>query len=195
MATPTGPSALERAKQFLKEVQNGDSKPARLVLKLLSIFTGVFLLIAGIIGTTALISNFDYFIASLYTIVFGLAVLVIELNDRLRVPIMKRAYAWLDMYLKFLTLQRGKGLFYCGVGILVFFIGTGGGGWGLNNVAAMFLFIDGGIHTLKLVNETGPAQVDGMPEAFPPVDPGGVGDWEDMRVQAADLDRARGAGR
>lgn len=42
--------------------------------------------------------------------------------------------------------QRGKGTFYCGVGLLVFFIGTGNGGWGLNHVAALLLALVGLMH-------------------------------------------------
>ena len=253
MATPTGPSVLERATQILREIQSGDSKPARVALKSLSIFTGIFLIIAGIFGTTELFKSLVYFVGSLYAIIFGLVVLVIELYKltdslptlikTLSAPI-KRVYDLIDIYLKFLTLQRGKGLFYCGVGVLVFFIGTGDGGWGLNNAAAMLLFIDGGIHTcaalsyrrptpphptsrqshgtnivlgtgrvrvttnshppnpnpnsnnltlthrLKLVKETGPAQVEGMAAVFPPVT-----EWEEMRAQASDLDGARVGGR
>jgi len=199
MATPSGPSVLERATRILREIQSGDSKPARVALKSLSIFTGVFLIIAGIFGTTELFKSLVYFVGSLYAIIFGLIVLVIELYKltdslpalikTLSAPI-KRVYDLIDIYLKFLTLQRGKGLFYCGVGVLVFFIGTGDGGWGLNNAAAMLLFIDGGIHTLKLVKETGPAQVEGMAAVFPPVT-----EWEEMRAQASDLDGARGGGR
>ena len=154
MATPAGPSALERVSRTLSEIRSGDSKPARVALKSLSIFTGVFLIIAGIFGTTELFASLVYFVGSLYAIIFGLVVLVIELyklTDSLPIPPIKapikKAYDLIDIYLKFLTLQRGKGLFYCGVGVLVFFIGTGDGGWGLNNAAAMLLFIDGGIHT------------------------------------------------
>lgn len=197
MATPAGPSALEKAMRILREVQSGDSKPARVALKSLSIFTGVFLIIAGIFGTTELFASLVYFVGSLYAIIFGLVVLVIELyklTDSLPIPPIKapikKVYDLIDIYLKFLTLQRGKGLFYCGVGVLVFFIGTGDGGWGLNNAAAMLLFIDGGIHTLKLVKETGPAQTEGMAAVFPPVT-----EWEEMRAQASDLDGARGGGR
>ena len=251
MATPTGPSVLERATQILREIQSGDSKPARVALKSFSIVTGIFLIIAGIFGTTELFKSLLYFVGSLYAIIFGLVVLVIELYKltdslptlikTLSAPI-KRVYDLIDIYLKFLTLQRGKGLFYCGVGVLVFFIGTGDGGWGLNNAAAMLLFIDGGIHTcaalsyrrptpphptsrqshgtnivlvtgrvrvttnshppnpnpkpdpyahrLKLVKETGPAQVEGMAAVFPPVT-----EWEEMRAQASDLDGARVGGR
>ena len=160
MATPAGPSALDRIMQLLKEIQNGDSKPARMALKSLSIFTGVFLIIAGIFGTTEFFKSLGYFVSSLYAIVFGLLVLVIELYKLTdKAPIIKRAYDLIDIYLKFLTLQRGKGLFYCGVGVLVFFIGTGDGGWGLNNAAAILLFIDGGIHTC------------GRPVAPPPAPP------------------------
>ena len=42
--------------------------------------------------------------------------------------------------------QRGKGTFYCGVGLLVFFIGTGDGGWGLNHVAALLLAHGADVH-------------------------------------------------
>eukprot|EP00965_Chrysotila_dentata_P202054 6180908-Pleurochrysis_carterae.AAC.2 len=44
-----------------------------------------------------------YFIGSLYTIIFGLTVLTLELRDKLRV--MSAVYCWIDIYLKFLTLQ------------------------------------------------------------------------------------------
>ena len=221
MATPVGPSALSRAMTYLKEVQNGDSKPARLALKALSIFTGVFLIIAGVFGTTEIFGEFVYFVGSIYAILFGLLVLVIELTDK--APIIKRAYDWIDIYLKFLTLQRGKGLFYCGVGVLVFFIGTGNGGWGLNNAAAMFLFIDGGIHTCGRPLAPPPACTAALPqrhthrrrhttlnlghrlklvkesgpaqaEGMAAVFPS-VTEWEQMRAQASDLDGARGAGR
>ena len=126
MATPAGPSALEKAMRILREVQSGDSKPARVALKSLSIFTGVFLIIAGIFGTTELFASLVYFVGSLYAIIFGLVVLVIELyklTDNLPIPPIKapikKVYDLIEIYLKFLTLQRGKGLFYCGVGVLL----------------------------------------------------------------------------
>ena len=60
--------------------------------------------------------------------------------------------------------QRGKGLFYLGVGILVFFIspktiGEGTitesimGHWGVNNVAALVLAIVGGLHTWRVIRD------------------------------------------
>ena len=58
------------------------------------------------------------------------------------------AYHWVDAYLKFLTLQRGKGAFYWGVGLLICFIAPdGSSSWGFNNVAALILAILGFVHT------------------------------------------------
>ena len=94
---------MDKVKAFVKDVQAGDSRPARLTLKALSIFTGLFLIIAGIFGTSEFFESLIYFVGSLYSIVFGLLVLVIEAKDK--VPKFKLAYEWIDVYLKFLTVQ------------------------------------------------------------------------------------------
>lgn len=132
----------------------------RLLINLLSLFAGAFLVVAGIFGCTAPIlgGGFVYFIGALYAIVFGLMVLVVEIKVSTRVPKVALAYAWIDKYLKFLTLQRGKGLFYIGVGILVFFIapntsGSMFGRWGVNNVAALVLTIVGVLHAFYVVRD------------------------------------------
>jgi hypothetical protein len=60
------------------------------------------------------------------------------------------------VYLKFLTAQRGKGLFYLGVGILVLFMKPNSeqmSGWGINNVAALVLAIVGSFHGFKIIRE------------------------------------------
>ena len=66
--------------------------------------------------------------------------------------------------------QRGKGLFYLGVGVLVFFMGPTDdaahgsdnpvswasyftGNWGVNNVAALVLAIVGGMHTCHVIRD------------------------------------------
>ena len=69
--------------------------------------------------------------------------------------------------------QRGKGLFYFGVGLLVFFMAPKGestltGHWGVNNVAAMVLAIVGGLHFCQVVSEgpssrVGPTAAGGVP--------------------------------
>ena len=76
-----------------------------LFLKVLSLFAGAFLIVAGIAGTTAIVfgGGFIYIIASLYAIIFGFIVLTIEIKDR-SAPI-SVAYQWINVYLKFLTLQ------------------------------------------------------------------------------------------
>ena len=91
----------------------------------------------------------------LYAIVFGLLVLVVEIKDKAR--IVSVAYDWVDTYLKFLTLQRGKGAFFMGVGILVFFIWPEGDKgrlvWGINNVSALMLSIVGCVHASRIIKE------------------------------------------
>jgi len=47
--------------------------------------------------------GFVYFIGSLYTIFFGLLVVVVEVKDK-TAPV-SAAYDWLHVYLKFLTFQ------------------------------------------------------------------------------------------
>ena len=57
---------------------------------------------------------------------------------------------------EFLALQRGKGLFYMGVGLLTFFIApnyekTGWlGSWGVMNVSSLALAAVGGVHTFRV---------------------------------------------
>merc|ERR1740117_945471 len=124
-----------------------ESKGACLLLKGCSLSAGIFLLLAGCIGFSAIAyGQFVYFIGSFYTVIFGLLVVVVELKDKM--PIVSAAYHWVDTYLKFLTVQRGKGAFYWAVGLLICFIAPDGTrNWGVNNVAALILAILGFVHT------------------------------------------------
>ena len=56
----------------------------KLLLKLISLGAGVFLVVAGILGSTAPIlgGGLVYFIGALYAIIFGLIVLVVEMKDK-----------------------------------------------------------------------------------------------------------------
>jgi len=134
------------------------------MLKAGSIFSGGFLIIAGIIGTTAILTfDLRYLVGSLYAIVFGMMVQVLEIKNKYgESPVrLKVFYEWINMYVKFLTLQRGKGAFYLGVGLLTFFIGPNmgqsswTGQWGVMNIAALMLAVVGWVHTFKLVAEKG----------------------------------------
>ena len=60
---------------------------------------------AGILGCTSLVlgGGFTYFVGSLYAIIFGAIVVVVEVKDKTRM--VTAAYEWIDRYLKFLTLQ------------------------------------------------------------------------------------------
>jgi len=148
------------------------SKHAQTLLKGLSITAGLFLLVAGTVGLSAIIFlQLVYFIGSFYTIFFGFLVLTVELRDK--VPFLSVAYHWIDVYLKFLTVQRGKGAFYWGVGLLVLFIGPDGSSkWGLNNVAALFLALVGFLHTFKIISEGAPALGPGEANPFEEHAPG-----------------------
>ena len=57
--------------------------------------------------------------------------------------------------------QRGKGLFYCGVGILVFFMGPNNTTWhwGVNNIAALVLALVGALHTFHVIRDDSAARV------------------------------------
>ena len=132
-----------------------------LLIKMLSLSSGVFLIVAGIMGCSAPIlgGGLVYTIGSAYAIIFGLIMLTVELKDKSRA--VAAFYTWIDTYLKFLTLQRGKGAFYLGAGILTFFMGTCGTtegscswkGWGVTNVAALYLAIVGFLHTFYIIRE------------------------------------------
>mmetsp|Transcript_7377 Transcript_7377/g.12418 ORF Transcript_7377/g.12418 Transcript_7377/m.12418 type:complete len:205 (+) Transcript_7377:36-650(+) len=123
-----------------------------LVLKSATVVAGSFVLVGGLLGTTALIlgGGLTYFIGSLYSIFFGCCILVLEMKKvswRTRL-----VYEWIEIYLRFLTVQRGKGASYLGVALLVFCIGPqdeqNRRGWGVNNVAAVCLAIVGVMHML-----------------------------------------------
>lgn len=153
------------------------SMQARVALKLISLGSGILMVTAGVLGCSTLVlgGGMVYFIGSLYAIIFGLGVLCVEIKDK--VPLVSAIYDLIDTYLKFLTLQTGKGLFYFGIGLLVFFMGpvpsekcvqqlaTNGTetmicstpnyvfNWGVTNVAALVLSIVGVLHTFKVVAE------------------------------------------
>jgi glucose dehydrogenase len=128
------------------------------LLKLLSVAAGFFLLIAGLLGAGLIFfgGGLIYFVACLYTVFFGCLVLAIEVKDRHKLTAV--AYQAIEVYLKFLTLQRGKGIFYVGVGLLVFFIAPAGNEkdwfhWGVINVAALVLIAVGILHTMRFASE------------------------------------------
>ena len=60
------------------------------------------------LGRAIAFGELVYFVGSPYTIIFGLTALVVEVKHKL--PLVGIAYEWIDTYLKFLTVQRGKGV-------------------------------------------------------------------------------------
>lgn len=75
------------------------------VLKVASIFSGIFLIIAGFFGPSAVVlgGGFAYVIASLYAIFFGCLVITVEIKDKS--ALISVAYDLINVYLKFLTIQ------------------------------------------------------------------------------------------
>ena len=131
------------------------SSQARTMLKGLSVGAGFFLVLAGIVGgilTPMQGGGFIYFVGAVYAVIFGVVVLTVEIKDKTK-PI-ARFYQWIDKYLKFLTLQRGKGAFYLGVGLLVVFMSPTTSTVGINNIAAIFLAVVGFLHTCARATAT-----------------------------------------
>ena len=79
------------------------------ILRALALSAGAFLVVTGVIGLSAIaFGELVYVVGSIYTIIFGLTALVVEVKHKL--PLVGIAYEWIDTYLKFLTVQRGKGV-------------------------------------------------------------------------------------
>lgn len=124
------------AKEYFAD--GGITLDKHLILKVSTILAGLFLIVAGIIGSSAIVlgGGFVYFVGSLYAIVWGVLVQastpgpentsdhqatcillqIIEIKNKFGEPPerIKPFHRLLDFYLKFLMLQRGKGLFYMG---------------------------------------------------------------------------------
>ena len=128
------------------------------MLKLGSLGTGIFLILAGVFGSMGAVTiggGWQYFAGSVYAILFGIIMLIVEIKDK--VLIISALYHIVESEIKFLTLQTGKGIFYLGIGILVFFIGPDSeNGWGLNNVSAIVLAVVGALHAFKVLREVAP---------------------------------------
>ena len=168
-----------------------------MLLKVLSLSAGGFLIIAGVVGALSAPFTYGgpvYVIGALYAIVFGLVVTTVEVKDKSRH--ISAAYDWIDRYLKFLTLQRGKGCFYLGVGLLVVFMDPSGNDangrpivikFGITNISALVLAVVGVLHAFRIIKETGshlgPGQeraADGLDFNQPIGVPGPRSEWTGM---------------
>jgi len=122
------------------------------LLKALSVVAAAMLVVAGAIGTSAIFSlDIKYFVGSIYAAIFGFGILALELKGAHRRT--AAVYTWYEQYLKFLTVQRAKGLTYVCISLLIFCIGPKYdtskqwmAPWGFNNVAAIVLASAGVLH-------------------------------------------------
>jgi len=162
-----------RPHDSMESIRSAFCKPtsweARLLLRYLSLGSGGFLVFAGAWGglsTPMLGGGLVYFIGAMYAVLFGLTVLTVELKDKYKY--ISAYYVWLDTYLKFLMLQRGKGAFYLGVGVLVMFMSPNTSFFGINNVAAIVLAIVGFLHAFRVIKESSsllPGSLEPVPAA------------------------------
>ena len=89
----------EKPDAFTKCWAQRDARHMKVMLKTLSLVTGAALLIAGVVGLSAIFwLQLVYFVGSIYTIIFGCIVMTVELRDRL--PLISVLYGYLDVYLK-----------------------------------------------------------------------------------------------
>ena len=192
-------------KEAVKTMGFRDSQRAQVILKMFSLGAVVLLIVAGGLGCSSIVlgGGVTYFIGSLYAIAFGLLALCVEIKDK--VPFVSAVYGLVDEYLKFLTLQRGKGAFYFFVGLLVFFMAPVSGevcteevvavpganqthvsrtcstphyliNIGVINIAALILASVGIMHLFRIIKEAGALRLKtDMSASVPTLQPLSVG--------------------
>lgn len=125
-----------------------------LVLKIISVLAGTFMVLAGMLAIPGSIlfatygTDYDlvYLLACVYAILFGLGALILELKDDRKAT--AGAWKWVTVYLRAVMTQRGKGMAYLCVGILVSVISPKREGIsiGIVNVAGFLLGATGTLH-------------------------------------------------
>jgi len=140
---------------------NGTEERKLLVLKIISVLAGTFMVLAGMLAIPGSIlfatygTDYDlvYLLACVYAILFGLGALILELKDDRKAT--AGAWKWVTVYLRAVMTQRGKGMAYLCVGILVSVISPKREGIsiGIVNVAGFLLGATGTLHILKIAKE------------------------------------------
>jgi hypothetical protein len=107
-------------------------------MKLASTISGLLLVVGGISGVVNLFNPLGM-VLSVYNIMFGVLILLTELKSW---PIIKTIQKRIDVYFHLLSVPRGKGAFYCFIGVLAFFASD----WSLSKICVLIVAIVGFLH-------------------------------------------------
>ncbi|KAJ1621847.1 hypothetical protein T492DRAFT_846733 [Pavlovales sp. CCMP2436] len=114
--------------------------------------SGMLMFAAGLCGLIFIFKSPFYLVISIYAMLFGFMVVVVEHGTWLEnVRILKDFYRLLDAEFHMLASQRGKGFFYSGAGVLTLF--TDGKTISLVGGASICLIVAGVMHTFRIVHE------------------------------------------
>ena len=111
--------------------------PSR-TLRVFSAVAGLLLIIGGISGIFNIFNPLSAII-SVYNIFFGILIVITELKSW---PIIRTFQRRVDIYFHLLSVPRGKGGFYCFIGVLAFCSSE----WNLSRVCVLIVSIVGIVH-------------------------------------------------
>mmetsp|Transcript_15703 Transcript_15703/g.39475 ORF Transcript_15703/g.39475 Transcript_15703/m.39475 type:complete len:116 (+) Transcript_15703:80-427(+) len=104
---------MESCVDCLKRVR--ENRHALIALKLFTMLSGMLMFAAGLCGLIFIFKSPFYLVISIYAMLFGFMVVVVEHGTWLEnVRILKDFYRLLDAEFHMLASQRGKGFFYSG---------------------------------------------------------------------------------
>jgi len=128
---------LEKAKSCVAAMR---ANPA-FAMQVASTVSGLLLVLGGITGILNIFNLFNplEMVLSFYNILFGLLILATELKSW---PIIKTFQKRVDVYFHLLSIPRGKGGFYCFIGVLAFFASD----WSLSRICVLVVALVGVLH-------------------------------------------------
>ena len=113
------------------------SKDPPRTLRWLSTVSGFLLVIGGISGLVTI--NPLSAVISVYNIFFGMLIVLTELKNY---PVIRTFQKRVDVWFHLLSIPRGKGGFYCFIGLLAFLSSD----WGLSKICVFIVSIVGILH-------------------------------------------------
>jgi len=132
---------IETCKKWYGVVKSNPAKS----MKILSSVSGVLLIIGGISGIVNLFNPLAAVISA-YNILFGMLIVATELKSW---PIIGAFQKRVDVYFHLLSVPKGKGGFYCFIGLLAFCASE----WSLARICILIVAIVGIFHLLGYPRE------------------------------------------
>ena len=137
------------------------SKDPPKTLRYLSTASGLLLIMGGISGVFTI--NPLAAIISVYNILFGVLIVLTELKTW---PVIRTFQKSVDVYFHLLSVPRGKGGFYCFIGLLAFFSSD----WSLARVCVLIVSIVGVLHLFACQRCGAPADTEEGAHASQPME-------------------------